>query len=466
MKKLSFLVFFYFSLFSFGQSIEGKWYGKIDIPNVIIDLELVFSEDKNELIVKQGASKESLKEFVFEMDSFDFSDNEVYFLVKSIGAPVEFKGELAEGDITGYWNQSFNSFPVTFNRKKEKPKPLFRPQSPIPPFDYYTEEIEAYNATDSVTLSGTLTLPTNDGKRYPVVILVTGSGPQNRDSEIFQHKSFAVIADHLAKRGIGSFRYDDRGVEKSTGTYAGSDLHHFYRDLGAVVQAVSERKEVKELGILGHSEGGILAPWYASEHKQEIDFVILLAAPGMPVRDMMHLQREFTYKGMGMNEEFIQEQKELFLGIDEIVLHNSGERKTKELKLYLTDYLSKKGLQGSGLEIEVQKIMSQVGGAWYKSFVYIHPEHYLKKLKCSVLAIGGGKDIQVPLEPNMKEIANALKQSRGKLFSQRTIQFCSFGKLNHLLQPADSGMPEEYAKIETTISREVLFAISDFIIKQ
>ena len=190
-----------------------------------------------------------------------------------------------------------------------------RPQTPHPPFEYYTEEIEIYNSLDSVKLSGTLTLPTNDGKQYPVVILVSGSGAQNRDSEILEHKSFAVIAHHLAKQGIGSFRYDERGVEKSTGNYANSDLHDFYRDLDAIVNSISERKEVKKLGIFGHSEGGILAPWYASEHKKTINFVIMMGAPGLPIKEMMHSQRENVYKAQGMSTDQIEKEKQLFMAL-------------------------------------------------------------------------------------------------------------------------------------------------------
>lgn len=451
---LSLLCSLFFSI-SYCQSHEGNWYGNLNVMGKEIPFGLTFDNESGKLF---NPNKKSLS---YDIDSLVIIENSVTFFIKKLG--LEYAGKWSKDSIVGFWKQAGQTLPLVFTREEIKPKEAKRPQTPMPPFDYHTEEIEAYNSIDSVTLSGTLTLPTNDGTQYPVVILVTGSGPQNRDSEILGHKSFAVIADHLAKQGIGSYRYDDRGVEKSTGTYAGSDLNDFYRDMDAVVKKIAERKEVKKLGILGHSEGGILAPWYASEHKKQIDFIVMMGAPGQPVKEMMHEQRRITYEGAGMTSENIEAQKQLFLKIDEIVLYNSGEEKTKKLRKLFTEYTEKNQYPEKQAKQYIDIQMKVMDGAWYKSFVAINPDDYLKKVRCSVLVIAGGKDVQIPMKENVKAIATSLSKSKPRFLKKRHLKYSKFSNLNHLMQPAGTGMPDEYGQIETTIDREVLFVISDFI---
>ncbi len=444
---------------SYSQIKEGKWFGAInalgtEMP-IGVSVETISGKQKAYLI---NPENEKLK---YAFDSISITEKEFYFSQSQL--KIIYSGTYADDRLNGVFKQNNMELSLVLTQEPFKKKEMKRPQTPIPPFDYYTEEIEAFNPIDSVTLSGTLTLPANDGKKYPIVILVTGSGPQNRDSEILKHKSFAVIADHLAKQGIGSFRYDERGVGKSTGKYAGSDLNDFYRDLDVVVKKITERKELEKLGILGHSEGGVLAPWYASEHKKQIDFIIMMGAPGIPVSEMMHLQRKNVYIGQGMSSKEIEKQKQLFTKIDEIVLNNSGKEKIDKLKALFTDFAMKNGYSETETKQYVASQMNTMNGAWYKSFIAVKPDTYLRKVRCSVLAIGGGKDVQVPMESNMKGIAKSLHKSKSRFLRKRTLQYAKFGNLNHLMQPAETGMPDEYGKIETTISRDILFTISDFV---
>ena len=456
------LLLIYTILFSFScltQIPDGKWYGAIkamgtEMP-IGVSIETVEGEQKAFLI---NPDNEKLK---YKFDSVSISQKSFYFKQSQLKAV--FSGNFSNNNLNGVFQQNGMEFDLLLTPNPYKKKKIIRPQTPTPPFDYYTEQIEAYNILDSVTLSGTLTLPSNDGKKYPVVVLVSGSGPQNRDSEILKHKSFAVIADHLAKQGIGSFRYDERGVGQSTGKYSGSDLGDFYRDLDAVIKKISMRKDVSKLGILGHSEGGILAPKYASEHKKKIDFVIMMGAPGIPISEMMHLQRNMIFKGQGMSAEEIEKQKKLFVEVDKIVTENSEVEKTKKLKSLFTDYAHENEYSEIETKQYVDVQMATMNGDWYKSFVSITPDDYLKKVRCSVLVLAGGKDVQVPMNENVDGIAKSLEKSKPRFLRKRILVYNKYSNLNHLMQPAESGMPEEYGKIETTIDRGVLFAISDFI---
>ncbi len=452
MKKtiLSFLLSL-IALSIYSQDINGKWYGVLNVMGKEVPFAIDLGEEKKLF----NPNKESMS---YVIDSMLMKDLELTFFVSKLG--LKYSGRIVNDSIIGFWNQSGTSFPLIFTRNKIEAKVPKRPQTPEPPFNYYSEELTVSNSKANITLSGTLTLPANDGKKYPIVVLISGSGPQDRDSEILGHKSFAVIADHFAKQGIGSFRYDDRGTAKSTGNYRVSDLNDFYSDLEAVVQVLKLRPEVAKLGLAGHSEGGILAPWYASEHKNEIDFVIMLAGPGIPISEMMHLQREFEYKKLNMTTDQIQQQKVLFQKIDSIVISYNGVKKTEVLTSFLTNYLTKEGLEGAALQDALKTYMSQMDRAWYKSFVAINPEDYLKNLKCPLLALGGLKDFQVPTEVNFDGILEYKKQ---RCFGKPSLTRISYSNLNHLFQPCATGGTEEYGAIETTFDRRVLFAMSDFI---
>ena len=461
MKSAVSVVFLCFSLFSFGQISEGKWNGELKVMGTSQEITLdVQTKGVFQSVFLVAPSNPSIK---YEFDSVFWDESSFFFIHEKLG--ISYEGEYSKDSMIGIFTQNGFVLDLVMTKDSLVKKEMKRPQTPKSFDQFFTQELNVENVTDSISLSGTLTFPSQDGK-FPVVVLVSGSGPQNRDSELFGHRPFAVIAEHLAQQGIGSFRYDERGVGKSSGVYAGSSLSDLYSDLDAVMETISSHKSVSKLGVLGHSEGGILAPKYASQNKRKVDFVILLAAPGMPVSEMMHLQREIIYKNQGVSTEIIAEQKALFEAIDEVVMKQNGEEKSVNLKSILEAYVEQKKMDESNKELFMETQFKLLNSDWYKEFVSVVPEDYLTKLRCSVLAIGGGKDVQVPLKPNMKEIEKALKKSKGKMFLKRTNQYSRYNELNHLLQPSDSGMPDEYSEIETTISRDVLFNISDFIKQQ
>lgn len=453
MKNIIVFLFLFVGLNSLSQQIEGNWYGVLNVMGKEIPFGLEINGQKGRLY---NPEKDELS---YQLDSISFQGVHLEFTINSIG--MQYKGKIQSDSLKGFWMQAGQSLPLLFTRKEIKAKPQYRPQTPLPPFDYYTEEIIINNPTAGIDLSGTLTLPSNNGKKYPVVILITGSGPQNRDSEILGHKSFAVIADHLAKQGIGSFRYDERGVGKSTGKYQGSDLNDFQSDVDVIVNYLLNREEIDKLGLLGHSEGGIIAPKYASENKKKIDFVIMMGAPGVPLSELMHKQRRNQYEIAGMSEASILANREMFTSIDNAVLNsNSEEKKDENITKIVTEKLKKEGANEKEIKMTLNSILVFVDGPWYKSFVGTTPDDYLKKLRRPVLAIGGGKDLQVDSESNLKAISNSFNS---KKFCKIDYTISTFENLNHLFQPANTGNIDEYGAIEITIDRAVLFTISEWI---
>lgn len=238
------------------------------------------------------------------------------------------------------------------------------------------------------------------------MILISGSGPQDRNSEIFGHKSFWVIADYFAKNGIGTFRYDERGVGKSTEKHSECDLHDLYRDVQFITKNIRKRKDVKKVGLLGHSEGGIIAPWYASNCKK-IKFVIMLAAPGVEPKEMMHEQRRLQSELAGnISPLQIKIQENMFRKIDSTVLASTNDSVLKIELRKITDvqFYSMKNVDKQKDNLANQ-IIPLVSSRWYKSFISVKPSDYLSKIRKPVLAIGGGNDMQVPMISNMRAIA-------------------------------------------------------------
>jgi alpha/beta superfamily hydrolase len=227
-------------------------------------------------------------------------ENQLSF--KTTVANVEYAGKLNERSIEGTFKQNGQPFPLNFGRDKIEKAVLNRPQEQKPPFAYLSEEVSFLNARDSIMLAGTLTMPSSGGN-FPVVVLITGSGPQNRDEELVGHKPFLVLADHLTKNGIAVLRYDDRGVAKSKGNFQNATSADFAADVSAAIQYLKTRKEIdgKKIGLIGHSEGGMIAPMVATG-SNDVSYIILLAGTGVPGKDIIILQQELISKASGVSD--------------------------------------------------------------------------------------------------------------------------------------------------------------------
>lgn len=450
---ISFLLSFS-TIYSQKKDFSGSWIGKLKLPNGI-QLTIVFNLQKSNEEYSatldspdQGAKGIPCGKVRIENDSINID-------VPAIVGNYVGKIIYDEKKIIGFWNQAGSSFELNLEYTKEVVAPK-RPQEPKPPFPYIVEDVKFENEKDNITLAGTFTYP-DKNKKYPAVVLITGSGAQNRDEEIFNHKPFLVIADHLTKNGFAVLRFDDRGYGQSEGNHSLATTMDFAEDVRAAVNYLKTRNEVDEnkIGLIGHSEGGMIAPIVASS-SDDIAFMILMAAPGVPGDSLLYLQTELIYKAEGQSEEKIQQILKGLREVYTIIKSDEDENSLKEkLKIKfqeLFNQLSEEEKKQFGnpetyMEMEIRMVMSP----WFRYFLRFNPKEYLEKVKCPVLALNGEKDLQVPPKENLPAIEDALKRGGNKKYLIKELP-----GLNHLFQTSQYGTIGEYGVIEETISPSVL----------
>jgi uncharacterized protein len=302
-------------------------------------------------------------------------------------------------------------------------------------------------------LAGTLTLPKNPGK-YPAVVLISGSGPQDRNEEIFGHQPFYVLSDHLTKKGIAVLRFDDRGINKSTGDFAAANTFDFATDVEAAIAYLKTRPEIdtKKIGLVGHSEGGIIAPLVASRSK-DVGYIVLLAGTGLPGDEIILIQTELIMKVSGAPESEIEKamkfNNEAFAIIEST---STGEEVKEKLKAYLKDL-------GTMDEDMISQTANRFTNPWMSLFLKYDPAPILEKVKCPVLAINGEKDLQVTPKENLLAIENALKKGKNKKYTIK-----EYPNLNHMFQECETGLPAEYSMIEQTFSPIVMEDVANWIL--
>ncbi len=338
-----------------------------------------------------------------------------------------------------------------------------RPQEPKGPFPYSTEEVRFQNKDAHVTLSGTLTLPSKAGQ-YPAVILISGSGPHNRDEEMLGHKPFLVIADYLTKNGIAVLRYDDRGVGKSSGDFSKATSFDFATDAESAVNYLKNRKEINpvKIGLIGHSEGGVAAP-IAATRSEDVRFIVLLAAPGIPSTKLILLQEELISRVLGVPEAEIQQSRKINEVAYDIVLKSKDAESSKaELTSYIrANSDSKMSFLPKGMTKEqaINMKISMLTSAWGNYLLKYDAAAVLQKVTCPVLALNGEKDLQVPPKEDLAGIAAALKKGGNKNF--KTVELPG---LNHLFQQSKTGSPEEYEQIEQTFAPVAMEEMKNWIL--
>ena len=373
---------------------------------------------------------------------------------------IGLKMSLTKMDSTfrGYWKQGFLKENITFY-PTDTLFQLRRPQTPQHPY-HFDEEIVITDYTDSqgneVHLEGTLTYPKGGG-RYPTLVIVSGSGQQNRDEEIFQHKPFLVLADYLASRGIAVLRYDDRGVGASTGSLDNADTRLFAEDAEAMFKAIlySQHVDINRIGIGGHSEGGAIAPMVAARNK-DVKYVVMLAGQGCSGRDVMLQQNEAIFRANGLSENMLAIRtacmRELFA-----MPAGSSQKEFKAILDRHTAGLTKEQIDSLGLgRGTAAAIKQQMDSRWMQTFLALDPAEYLPKVKCPLLALNGNRDLQVLPQPNIERIKELCPQADCRLMLG----------VNHLFQHCDTGSPDEYILIEETIAPKVMASIADWILKQ
>lgn len=465
MKKSVFTtVLILFSFLGFAQSIEGVWNGLLEVSGQKIPLVLHVEKKDGKLVSTMDSPAQ--KAFGIPVDITLFEANTLTFELPK--GKIKYTGKVNADftEVDGTFTQMGTSFPMKLGRKPVEIAPLPRPQTPKGPFPYKVEEVTFTNVKDNVTLAGTLTMPDAKGK-FPVVVLITGSGQQNRDEELFEHKPFAVIADDLTKKGIAVLRYDDRGAGKSTGDFKNSTSADFANDVLAAVAYLKTRPDIntKEIGLIGHSEGGMIAPMVAAESK-DIKFIVLMAGPGTPIEDLLIEQSTRYSELAGADKESTEANAKMQRNTYAFVKNYKSDHLETDLTTYLKEEMAKfpadmQPKTEEELNKSVESQVKAINNKWFLYFLKYNPAENLSKLKCSVLAINGSLDFQVPAKSNLNAIEAALIKGKNKNFKIVELQ-----GLNHLFQEAGTGAFEEYVKIEQTISPKALNTMSDWILLQ
>jgi pimeloyl-ACP methyl ester carboxylesterase len=447
------------------KELEGLWKGKIKVQ-AAIELRLV-------LVVKKGQGDKPTAHLAspdqgvdkIPINRIELKSDELTFDVKSIGASYKGKRNAAGTAFEGTFKQSGLSFPLVLT-KTEKVSEVIHPQTPKGPFPYRTEEVTYENRAGGIKLAGTLSLPAK-ASPVPAVLLITGSGAQDRDETLLGHKPFLVLADALTRRGIAVLRVDDRGVGGSTGSTSQSTSQDFALDALAGVEFLAHRKEVdpKRIGLIGHSEGGLIAPIAATRSK-DIAFIVLMAGTGLSGFEILDAQAQLILKASGASKSELAFTHDFHKQLQSIL---GSEKDPKALAAKLSVAL--KGMLDKLPEAERKEIadseslilssVERVTTPWFRYFLEYDPRPTLRKVQCPVLALNGEKDLQVPCKQNLSEIEKAIKSN-----GNDHVKIVEFPGLNHLFQPCTTGSPGEYASIETTIAPEVLKTIGDWILSQ
>jgi uncharacterized protein len=442
-----------------GQDIKGQWNGVLKVQG--IQLRIVFNITKTENAYSSTMDSPDQGAKGIPVTNTTLEGPNLKLEITSAG--IEYTGELKGENIIGIFKQRGMEFPLDLSRDTIGNPKLNRPQNPTEPYPYYSEEITFQNSNAKLSLAGTLTLPDKNGV-YPAVILITGSGPQNRDEEIMGHKPFLIISDFLTRNGFAVLRFDDRGVAKSTGDFKTATSVDFASDVKSAIAYLKTRKEInkKKIGLIGHSEGGIIAPMVAAGSK-DVNFIVLLAGTGIRGDKLLLMQQALILKASGSTTEVIQKTKDINSKVFDLIIKSTDD---KTLRSNLTGLISEE-LKNTPenekppemkdddyIEMQVNQIMSP----WMLYFLRYDPSSTLEKVKCPVLALNGEKDLQVPADENLNAIEKALKKDGNK-----KVTIKKFSNLNHLFQECKTGNPAEYALIEQTISPDVLEEISKWI---
>ncbi len=433
------------------SDIDGAWMGSLDTG--VIKLRVVFHIINTEdgLTATLDSPDQGTKGLPVTSVTRDGASLKLE--AKQIGGVFEGKIAADRSSIDGSWTQGGRSLPLVLKPVKDKSElERNRPQNPTRPYPYKEEEVSYDNTAQHVTLAATLTLPPGK-KPFPAVLLITGSGPHDRDESLLGHKPFLVLSDYLTRKGIAVLRADKRGVGRSTGNVATATTADFATDAESGVTFLKSRSEVnpRKIGLIGHSEGGVIAPMVAARDS-DVAFIVMMAGTGVPGDALLAAQVEAIGLASGESPE---EAAKGAAKEREILTLVETEKNEAVLEKRLKEKM------GDVPEARISAQIKQINSPWFRYFLTYDPATALRKVTCPVLAINGEKDTQVPPKQNLPAIRRALEQAGNKHFEVDELP-----GLNHLFQTAKTGAPAEYAEIEETMSPVALEKIADWILKQ
>ena len=451
--------------FSTLSDVTGDWHGVLAVQGTKLRISFHIIKNKDNYTSTMDSHDQGA--LGIPTTSTIYNGNTLKIIIKNIG--VHYEAVLNEETLIGTFNQGGMSFPLELNRKiikKEESKA--RPQDPVKPYPYISEDVIFKNLqANNIKLAGTLTLPKNI-KKPPVAILISGSGPQNRDEEIkaFNHRPFLVWSDYLTRHGIAVLRFDDRGVNESEGSQKGATSADFATDVKAAVTYLKTRADVidtSKIGLIGHSEGGLIAPMVAANNK-DIAYIVLLAGPGVDGEEILLTQSKRAAELAGESKNEIKLNQQLSKHVFEMVKAESNlEKLTQKIISYLLEQ-KKNNANEMPKELTEEKIKQQahtVSSAWMSYFIRSHPADNLSLVKCPTLAINGELDFQVLPQLNLRAIKKSLTTAGNKDVTIKQLK-----GLNHLFQMAKTGALDEYALINETVSPMAMALVEQWINKR
>lgn len=443
--------------------LAGYWAGSFSILGDSVEVVLSLTESAPGVL--SGRVSFPVQAIFDAPTRTEWDGRSLHVDASSLGGRFEGRLRRDGTSIRGDWFQVGGKFRLELRPASSPPSPS-RPQEPRPPLPYRVQNVEISHSEESVTLSGTLTLPEGSGP-YPAAVLVSGSGPQDRDESLFGHRPFLVLADYLTRAGIAVLRYDDRGVGDSSGDFADATSEDFATDAIAAVEFLTgvEGIDPDRVGIIGHSEGGIVAPM-AAVRSDRVAFIVCLAGPGSPGRDLLELQTRLIMEASGVPAPLValnlRLQSELLGRLQEA---GDAEGAVEVAKRELESSwggLPRAAIAALGLASEVDRALEELVGSvaspWMFFFLDFDPATAFQHVEVPVLALNGTLDLQVPPEPNLRLIEEAVKRGGNPNVTTMELE-----GLNHLFQSAETGLPSEYGRIEETMSPDALRIVSDWI---
>ncbi len=445
--KKHILILFLFATMQMQAQIEGYWKGQIDLG--VQKLEMAFDIKAAENGYSATLDVPAQGAFDIPVDEITFQEGQLQLKMNAMDA--SYSGVLKDSAIEGNFTQRGMTFPLNLAKAEKKEQQKARPQDPQPPFNYRIEEVSFTNEKEGNTLTGTLTIPEGDGP-FPAMVLVSGSGQQNRDEELMNHRPFWVIADYCARHGIAVLRYDDRGMGGSTGEVENASSLDFSYDAEAAFDFLRKQKHIdaSRVGILGHSEGGIIN-FMVSARRPEVAFLVSLAGPSVNGIEVLKAQGEAIYRAQGLPEEAIA-----FTSATNNQLYGVIEQSESREE---ADSLLRQLVKGWGYNEKLtEQTVGQLASPWMYYFLKYDPTEAIVKTTCPALLLNGAKDLQVIASQNLLGYEKIIAEHNKTNLTLRELS-----DLNHLFQHCETGSPNEYFEIDETISPEVLEMVVEFV---
>ena len=459
--------------------LVGNWTGTLDAGNgVRLRLRLVVSEAEGILSVAETSvarwnwETNKTERYSYRLGAPVVTVKADTMSVSVSGIDASYTGTWSrdDGRITGTFTQGGEPFPLVLERSSEDEAGPRRPQTPEAPFPYLAEDVTYLNRDGGHTMAGTLTRPVSGGP-FPSVILISGSGPNDRDAAAAGHRPFLVLADHLTRRGIAVLRYDDRGVGESTGDFAAATSEDFASDALAGVAYLKAREDIDpgRIGLAGHSEGGLIAPM-AAVRSPDVGYIVLMAGPGVNGARIFETQVELRARANGASEEAIAEVRERGNAVHEILKSEvDPERSRQAIEAIIRRRFENASAQERLLysitgDTTLAKVVSEqvreINTPWHRYFLNYEPAGTLERVTVPVLAINGTRDLLVPHEENLGEIEAALQRGGNPRYEIHALP-----DINHWFQHAETGTNFEAQTIEETFAVEAMELIADWILK-